>query len=108
MKIKIIIYNIFSFIRNILQDLINFLLNSADSLRSGIFENIFDILTILILSPLFIIVFIFKIIIYLIDLLDATFYYSPSRLRSFMKRQRQIIKNQRDYIENLEKKLNEK
>lgn len=42
------------------------------------------------------------------DFLDATFYYSPSRLRSFMKRQRQIIKNQRDYIENLEKKLNEK
>lgn len=106
MRVKIMIFNIFSFVQKILHFFKNLLENLINYLKDNILYHIFEILSVLILSPLLIIFTILGFVYYLIELLNnKTFYFLPSKLRIFVKRQQKIIKNQENRIKYLEKKL---
>ena len=82
--------------------------NLMNYLNDKILSKFFEILSVLILSPILIICIILGLINWLINLLNDTFYFLPSDLRNLIRKQRKVIKNQRKDIEYLKEKLNEK
>lgn len=109
MKIKIIIYNVFSFIRKMLMDLSYFLTEIMYQKLEEFLSYLMALLVKLILLPLIILIYIINFIIYMINLLNTkTYYFLPSKIRMLVKKQQKAIQLQKANIDFLEKKLNKK